>query len=152
MNFPSALPFNRLGVGVAVLLLAAESLADFGFRVGRPLASGLDGMLLPSRLSPLGGFGKELMLTVFRRLLVAAAAAWVLLLGGAGDDEEGARKPLRGALGDFGVLGMAPVPLRPLGTERVGREVSGPIEGRGRGRAVAMVFCRCGTICGIGYE
>lgn len=145
MNFPSALPFNRLGVGVGLLLLAAESRADFGFRVGRPLANGLDGMLLPSRLSPLGGFGKEFMLTVFRRLLVAAAAG-VLLLLGAGDAEEGARKPLRGALGDFGGLGMVAVPLRLLGTERVGREVSGPIEGRGRGRAVAMVFCRCGTI------
>lgn len=146
MNFPSALPFNRLGVGVGLLLLAAESRADFGFRVWRPLANGLDGMLLPGRLSPLGGFGKEFMLTVFRRLLVAAAAG-VLLLLGAGDAEEGARKPLRGALGDFGGLGMAAVPLRLLGTERVGREVSGPIEGRGRGRAVAMFFfCRCGTI------
>jgi hypothetical protein len=149
MNFPSALPFNKLGVGVGLLLLAVESLADFGFRVGRPPASGLDGMLLPSRLSPLGGFGKELMLTVFRRPLVAAAAG-VLLFVGAGDAEEGARKPLRGA-GDFGGLGMAAVPLRLLGTERVGREVSGPIEGRARGRAVAMFFCRCGTIRGIGY-
>lgn len=151
MNFPSELAFNKLGVGVGVLLLAVESLADLGFRAGRGPASGLDGMLLPSRLSPLGGFGKELMLTVFRKLLVAAAAA-VLLLVGAGDAEEGARKPLRGALGDFGGLGMAPVPLRLLGTERVGREASGPIEGRGRGRAVAMVCCRCGTIRGIGYE
>lgn len=151
MNFPSALPFNKLGVGVRLLLLAVESLADFGFRVGRPPASGLDGMLLPSRLSPLGGFGKELMLTVFRKLLEATAVG-VLLLVGAGDAEEGARKPLRGALGDFGGLGMAAVPLRLLGTERVGREVSGPIEGRARGRAVAMVFCRCATIRGIGYE
>lgn len=151
MNFPSALPFSRLGVGVGLLLLATESLADFGFRVGRPPASGLDGMLLPSRLSPLGGFGKELMLTVFRRLL-AAVAVGALLLVGAGEAEEGARKPLRGTLGDFGVLGMAAVPLRLLGTERVGREASGPIEGRRRGRAVAMFVCRCGTIRGIGYE
>lgn len=148
MNFPSALPFNRLGVGVGVLLLATESLTDFGFRVERVLspASGLDGMLL-SRLSPLGGFGKELMLTAFRSVLVDAAATWlafgkggILLLEETGDAEEGARKPLRGALGVFAGLGMAAMLFRFLGKERVGREVSeGPIEGRGRGRAVAML-------------
>lgn len=149
MNLPSPAPFNRLGVGVGVPLLAAESRPAFGFRTERALspASGLDGMLL-RRVSPLGGFGKELMLTVFRMVLVAAAAAgpafgkggMLLLLEGAEDAEEGGRRPLRGALGDFAGLGMAAMLFRLLGTESVGREVSGgPIEGRGRGRAVAIL-------------
>lgn len=141
MNLPSALPFNRLGVGVGVLLLATESLEDFGFRVERalsPPARGLDGML-PNRLSPLGGFGNELMLTAFR--------SWPAFgIGGTApleetvDAEEGARKPLRGAFGVLG-LGMEAMLFRLLGTERVGREPvsEGPIEGRGRGRAVAIL-------------
>lgn len=147
MNLPSALPFSRLGVGVGVLLLATESLTGFGFRVARaPLpASGLEGMLL-FRPSPLGGFGKEFMLTAFRTVFEDAAASWpafgiggMLLLEEAGDAVEGARRPLRGAAGDFG-LGMEAMLFRLFGTESVGREVSdGPIEGRGRGRAVAML-------------
>ena len=151
MNLPSALPFNRLGVGVGVLLLATESLTGFDFRAATralsPPASGLEGMLL-FRPSPLGGFGKEFMLTAFRTVFEDAAASWpafgiggMLLLEEAGDAVEGARRPLRGALGDFG-LAMEPMLFRLFGTESVGRDVSdGPIEGRGRGRAVAMLPC-----------
>lgn len=153
MNLPSALPFNRLGVGVGVLLLATESLADFDFRVERassPPARGLDGML-PNRLSPLGGFGNELMLTAFR--------SWPAFgIGGTApleetvDAEEGARKPLRGAFGVLG-LGMEAMLFRLLGTERVGREVSeGPIEGRGRGRAVAILPSGCGIRSAVGIR
>ena len=66
MDLSSPLPFKKLGVP-ALKLLWIDSLDDFDFRAvrGLSLPSGLGGTVTV-RLSPLGGCGKELMLTVFR--------------------------------------------------------------------------------------
>lgn len=155
MDFPSPLPFKKLGVP-ALKLLCIESLEDLDFRAvrGFSLPNGLGGTV-PARLSPLGGCGKELILTVFRTVFGVVGLPFRVFgragkadngdgLGGGGRcDAEGARRPL-GVLGadlvDPGV-GMVPVLFRDLLTGSDGRAIlGGPFDGLdGRGRVVVML-------------
>lgn len=76
MDLPSPLPLSRLGVEGEYVVGLERSLdvLDLRERVFSP-ESGLGGKLL-HRLSPRGGCGKELMLTVFRSVLPAALVGW----------------------------------------------------------------------------
>jgi hypothetical protein len=152
MDFPSPLPFRKLGVP-GLKLLCMDSLDDLDFRAvrGLSLASGLGGTLpLPS---PRGGCGNELMLTVFLIVLGVVGFAFETPLGWGKADigeglggggrcvVEGARRPLWGVFGaDLGD-GMLPVLLRVLLTGKAGRAIfGGPFEGPdGRGSVVVMV-------------
>lgn len=158
IDFPSPLPFKKLGVLVLKVLYiesfeALEEVIDFLTDRDLSFASGLGGHPL---LSPRGGWGNEFMLTLFRSCFP------VLLIPppsfdcgcedvGAGLIErtlfvEGALRPLLGVLGiclvGFG-LGRAPVLFRVLLTGNAGRAMlGGPLEARaGRGKAAAMVSC-----------
>lgn len=150
IDLPSALLFNRLGA--PLLCEYVDATEPFDLRVEfreESAPSGLGGRLL-MRLSPRGGWGNELMLTVLRNvrteeLLMAEAVR------GCGRAEVGAgvvggRKPAEGALRplfEFGVdgaleavVGMPPVLFLVFGTGRAGSAmVGGPFDGRaGRGR------------------
>lgn len=156
-DFPSPLPFSRLGVELPTLNVEAAGEA-FGRRVefdGRveSAARGLGGRLQ----ARLGGWGNEFMLTAFFRDFPAGftpggrrgcGRADV----GAGVDGavvctlDGVRSPVLGVLAaDFeGVVAAArrlPVLFRVLGTGRAGRATfGGPLDGRdGRGSVVVMM-------------
>lgn len=121
------------------------------------LASGLGGKLL-DLLSPRGGCGNELILTVFRSVLPAALTAPmaftlarllergnVVVGTGVGGVKilEGARRPLLGVDGaDFtgACDGIFSVLFRVLCTGKAGNAIlGGPFEDRdGRGKAVAI--------------
>lgn len=150
-DLPSPLPFRRLGVPVSEWLKLGV-LGVFDFLEGLPPAeSGLGGRLV-TRTSPRGGWGKELMLTVFLTALPVDAAVETALGWGSADVGagvaggrnvvDGARRPLLGVVGDlFGPVGMPPVLFLVFATGRAGRAtVGGPTEGRdGRGSAVDIV-------------
>lgn len=121
----------------------------------KPPESGLGGKLV-TLPSPRGGWGNELMLTVFRNVLPAllipaipdTARGWgsAVVGGGVAGGRcvvDGARRPDLGvacANLDAGV-GKPPVLLRVLPTGRAGRAmVGGPFDGRdGLGRVADMV-------------
>lgn len=132
-----------------------DSLDDLDFRAvrGFSLPNGLGGTV-PDRLSPLGGCGKELMLTVFRKVFGVVGLPLAPFgragradkgegLGGGGRwDVEGARRPL-GVLGADLVepgVGIFPVLFRDLLTGKDGRAMfGGPFDGLdGRGRVVVI--------------
>lgn len=105
------------------------------------------------RPSDRGGWGNELMLTVFRSVLLGVTAVDVdrgcgradvgAGVGGGAKVVEGALKPLLGVL-EADLLGEVlrfPVLLRVFATGRAGSAIEGgPLEGRdGRGRVVAIL-------------
>jgi hypothetical protein len=155
IDFPSPLPFSRLGVPL-LRWLYVEVIDAFDFRVelrrDDSVASGLGGKLF-ARLSPLGGCGNELMLTVLRMVLPAPFTAADTARGcgsadvGAGvvggrNVVEGARIALFGVFGpDLPGVGIPPVLFLVFVTGSAGSAmVGGPTEGReGRGKVVAIL-------------
>ena len=154
IDFPSALPFKKLGV-LELKVLYVESFDALGFRIDRLLsfANGLGGKVL-DRVSPRGGCGNELMLTLFLNVLPAPLTTNPSFGCGRvvpGADPAGLRLIVEGVLKpDLGVpgadlvplrLGRLPVLLRVLLTGRAGKAMfGGPKDGRdGRGSVVAMV-------------
>ena len=163
-DFPSPLPFSRLGV-VLPILNVEEAAEAFGRRVefdDRSAASGLPGTLLLR----LGGWGNELMLTAFFKDFPGGSTPGGKRGRGAADARagdvgavectlDGVRSPFLGVLAaDFeGVAPAArrlPVLFRVLGTGRAGRATfGGPLDGRdGRGRVVAMMAVVTGRLSG----
>lgn len=123
-------------------------------RLEAPFDNGLGGRLV-ILVSPLGGWGKELMLTTFR-IVFAPVAPPILetdrgcgrAVVGAGVEggrkvAEGARSPLLGVFGvDLGAGGASPpVLFRVLPTGSAGSAtVGGPLDGRaGLGNAVDIL-------------
>lgn len=109
--------------------------------------NGLGGRL-EMRESPFGGCGNELMLTVLRIVFPFGVAATLGVgraevgagAGGGRFAADGARRPLRGALGDLLAAWRFPVLLRVLGTGNAGSaEVGGPTEGRDGLGIVAII-------------
>lgn len=154
IDFPSPLPFKKLGV-LELKVVYAESLEALDFRAvrGFSLARGLGGKLLP-RVSPRGGCGNELILTLFLNVFpvpLTATASFgcgsaVRGAGPAGGKfiAEGALRPDLGVPGAdlaIGVAGMFPVLFRVLLTGNAGKAMlGGPREGReGRGSVVVMM-------------
>lgn len=151
MDFPSALPLRKLGVLELNVLYIESLLALDGFLDVRFLSTGARG-LGGTRVSPLGGCGNELMLTLFRIVFPAPFTAGASLdCGSAGDGLGGARLRVEGVRSpDLGVPGadllevddegIFPVLLRVLLTGRAGKAIfGGPTEGRdGRGNVVVM--------------
>lgn len=154
MDFPSALPLRKLGVLELNVLYIESLLALEGFLDVRFLSTGARG-LGGTRVSPLGGCGNELMLTLFRIVFPAPfTPAASLDCGSAGDGLGGARLRVEGVRSpDLGVPGadllevddegIFPVLLRVLLTGRAGKAMfGGPTEGRdGRGSVVVMAAC-----------
>lgn len=157
IDFPSPLPLRKLGV-LELIVLYMDSFAAFdGFLVDRGLSTalGLGGTPLLERVSPLGGCGKELMLTLLRRVfpgpltpepvLGCGSAADGAGPGGARLIVDGVRRPDRGVPGADLIEavgeGIFPVLLRVLLTGRAGSAIlGGPTEGRdGRGNVVVIV-------------
>lgn len=70
MDFPSPLPLRKLGVLELNVLYIDSFVGLDDFLVGRGLSEvlGLGGTPLVIRVSPRGGCGKELMLTLLRRV------------------------------------------------------------------------------------
>ena len=157
IDFPSPLPLRKLGV-LELIVLYIDSfvgLDDFLDSLGLSEVLGLGGTPLGVRVSPLGGCGKELMLTLLRRVFPApltpetafgcGSAAVGAGPGGARLIVEGVRRPDLGVPGadlvDDECVGRFPLLLRVLFTGRAGRAMlGGPTEGRdGRGNVVAIV-------------
>ena len=147
-DLPSALPFRRLGAlpPICPTLGVARGARGFLTGVANP-GKGLAGTL-DIRL---GGWGNELILTVFLIVLPALLTAGGPLgvgraVVGAGEGggpvrtlADGARKPL------FGVVGLAvgvaepEVDFRGFGRGKAGKEeLGGPFEGRDLGKVVVM--------------
>lgn len=144
-DFPSPLPFSRLGVPLDIWPILGVAFGVRAFRAGvlaempSPADSGLGGRL-PALVSTFGGWGNELMLTVLRivfplgvgRADVGAGA------GGGRCAVDGARRPVFGVLGDL--LGV-PRLFLVLATGNAGRAVvGGPVDGRdGFGKPVDIL-------------
>lgn len=156
IDFPSPLPLRKLGV-LELNVLYIDSFAVFdGFLVDRDLSVlGLGGTPLLVRVSPLGGCGKELMLTLLRSVLPTplmagasfgcGSAAVGAGPGGAILIVEGVRSPDLGVPGtDLAATACEerfPVLFRVLLIGNAGRAMlGGPTEGRdGRGNVVVIV-------------
>lgn len=148
IDCPSPLPFRKLGVLELNVLYIDSFVGLDDFLEGRGLSEvlGLGGTPLLVRVSPLGGCGKELMLTLLRSVFGCGSAAV-----GAGPDgvkfvvDDGARRPDLGVPGtdliDDVCVGKFPLLLRVLFTGNAGRAMlGGPTEGRdGRGNVVVIV-------------
>lgn len=144
MDLPSPLPFKKLGV-LEPRPLNAASLGGFVLRDdrGRSLANGLEGM----RVSPRGGCGNELMLTLFRSVFpVPLTASFGCGSADVEFDAAGVRLMVVARIPDLGVPGvegMPPVLFRVLFTGKAGRAMlGGPSDGlAGRGNVVVIVCC-----------
>lgn len=154
IDFPSPLPFKKLGV-LELKVVYDESLEALDFRTVRDLsfANGLGGKLLP-RVSPRGGCGNELILTLFlsvfpppltaRPSFDCGSAVRGAEPAGGKFIAEGVLRPDLGVPGAdlaIGVAGMFPVLFRVLLTGNAGSAMlGGPREGReGRGSVVVMM-------------
>jgi len=146
IDLPSAVPLRKLGVPVNNWYVGVVGVLNF--REGALVESGLGGRL-DIRPSARGGWGKELMLTVFRMVLPAEltpdtdrAPAGVGIAGGR-RLAEGARRPLLGVVG----VDLLKEDARPLvlflvfATGKAGRAIDGGLmEGlAGLGSAVDML-------------
>jgi len=153
-DFPSPVPFNRLGVLFENWYVGVAG--NFCFR--RPAERGLGGRL-EIRPSPRGGCGNAAMLEILTTFLIdlpgvpmpetpdtvlgAGRAPVGAGRAGGGNAADGARSPVFGVLGVDRLVrvGTPPVLFRVLPTGRAGRAlVGGPFDGReGRGRAADIM-------------